>query len=167
MEDKDRLKSVLKHLDLNQKELAESIDYSTDRVNKIINGHQEISKGVAKAISAKYKIDFNWLLTGAGAMVPGSDSLMNVIDLQARIDELETRCQRYEATIDTHNRAIEIFEYKKGNQLDTEAIIKEFEEKCEKILMGGIDKNAEKLNYKIKELEGKILKNLRNSSQDL
>lgn len=72
MTDSQRIKEILKHLGLNQSQLAESIGYSVDMINKVVKGRDgaRISINLAKAITTKYPV-FNesWLLIDQGKML--------------------------------------------------------------------------------------------------
>jgi len=144
--DSKKLKMIIKHLDLNQTEFAKSIGYEADSINKIINGHADISKDIAKAIAIKYRINLNWLLIGSDEML---------IDYP-RLKELKARCQRYEGIIDTLTKSTALLENKEENQSDTEEILKRLEQKCEEILTCTINENFGKVDDWMEKIERKF-----------
>lgn len=191
MDDKERLKRIIKYLDLNQSKFAESIDYSADTINKIINGHAEISKNLARAITNKYPvINLYWLLTGQGKMkIDPNSQTAEIFRNPSFGDETESpeyieergymsllnenyKLKQHEAENKILKKLVQkledhihtLTELKEIPKLDTQSIMKEFEEKCEKIFKGSVNRNFEKLT---EEFEGKILRIIKKGRQDL
>ena len=79
---KDRIKNLRKELSLTQKELANAINKSIDRVKNIENGRvQKLHPQEITLISKKYNINPDWLLTGEGEMYR-TPSVQNAIIAQ-------------------------------------------------------------------------------------
>jgi len=72
---KDRIKHLRKELNLTQKDLANTINKSIDRIKNIENGRvQKLHPDEIIALSNKYNINPDWLLTGEGEMYKENDN---------------------------------------------------------------------------------------------
>ena len=72
---KDRIKHLRKELNLTQKDLANTINKSIDRIKNIETGRvQKLHPDEISLISKKYNINPDWLLTGEGEMYKGNST---------------------------------------------------------------------------------------------
>ena len=62
----NRIKNVRKKLNLTQTEFGKKIGLSRDVVANIEGGRIEIKDIVIKSICREFKVDYNWLVSGAG-----------------------------------------------------------------------------------------------------
>lgn len=79
MSSKERIEIILNNYKITAKELASSIGMSrADSIYHILNERNGISRSLARKISDKYNISYEWLLTGEGEMLK-TDTLPEVI----------------------------------------------------------------------------------------
>ena len=64
----DRFKEIREKLNLNQSELARSIDANPSIISDIERGEKEPSKKIISSLIIKYKVNSNWLLADEGNM---------------------------------------------------------------------------------------------------
>lgn len=154
MTDPEIIIKVINFLGISKRRFALEIGFKTaDTVYNIINKKHGITRKTAKMITTRYSnISYDFLITGKGDVTITGEMPKEDLDLQVRIYKLESQCQRYEGIIDTLTKS-----------LDTQIIVKKLEQKCEEILKGTINKNAEKLNSRIDEIEERLLKNIKSN----
>lgn len=64
----DRLKQIIKALNLTQQNVSDSIGISRPYVSQLISGKYELTKTIALALKAEFNVNPTWLLTGEGEM---------------------------------------------------------------------------------------------------
>ncbi len=69
IDQKIRLKKLLKALNVNQSAFADSLSMAQPNINRMVNGKSQVSVELLNRISNVYKlVNLHWLLTGDGAM---------------------------------------------------------------------------------------------------
>ncbi len=72
----DRLRRVMKSLDLSQRDLANAIGVSEGQMSRWIKGINKMPRATAMGLQAAYAVRWEWLLNGEGAeFLPKSHSL--------------------------------------------------------------------------------------------
>jgi len=157
-EDAKRLLKVINFLGISERQFALEIGFKTgDTVYNIKHGKHNLTRKTAKKITTRYpNISYDFLLTGQGDVTTTGEIPKEDLDIQVRIYKLESQCQRYEEIIDSLNKSIALLENKKGNQLDTQTIVRKLEEKCEEILTCTINENFGKVDDWMEKIERKF-----------
>lgn len=120
-----RLRQVIEHTGLSQKNFALRANLAPNYITNIVNGHKDLSGGVLEQIAEKFGHIYNigWIISGKGNMLiyqqepeektavlrePPAPYRTTGKTLEERVQELERRAERTEQILEA------IFKYKNG-----------------------------------------------------
>lgn len=87
----NRVKQVRITLNLNQSEFSSSLGVDQAYVSQLENGKASIRSKMILALSKKYKISIDWLLTGAGTMFINLNDKQALNAIEKMLNELKNQ----------------------------------------------------------------------------